>query len=231
VAIAEVDLARLIGVDLDQSIVTVTSVDQAVNGAAEAAAQPVAALVNRARESRSERAALQNRQASLRSTAAVALAGMRPQVGGLAAVEPSRPNQRFVPRVDEWKTSWDLGINVNWPLWDGGRSRADHAVSLAQADALSHRLDDFDAQVAVEIRQRLRDLEANRAALQAAGEGVAAAEEARRVLGERFSAGVATPTDVLDAQTALLQAELERTQIAAALRLGEARLLRSIGGL
>jgi outer membrane protein TolC len=51
------------------------------------------------------------------------------------------------------------------------------------------------------------------------------------VLGERFNAGVATPTDVLDAQTALLQAELERTQISAALRLGEARLLRAIGGL
>jgi outer membrane protein TolC len=149
----------------------------------------------------------------------------------VAAIEPSRPNQRFVPRTEEWKTSWDLGINLTWPLWDGGRARADHAASLSQADALGHRLDDFDAQVAVEIRQRLQDLSANRAALQAAGEGVAAAEEARRVIGERFNAGVATPTDVLDAQDALLQAELERTQISAALRLDEARLLRAIGGL
>ncbi len=230
-AIAEVDLARLIGVELDQPIVTATSVDQPVSGAADTAAQPVAALVSRARESRGERAALQDRQAALRSAAAAALAGLRPQVGGVASFEPSRPNSRFVPRTDEWRVSWDMGVNVSWPLWDGGRARADHAASLAQAEALGHRLDDFDAQVAVEIRQRLQDLEANRAALQAAADGVAAAEEARRVLGERFNAGVATPTDVLDAQTALLQAELERTQISAALRLGEARLLRAIGGL
>jgi outer membrane protein TolC len=230
-AIAEIDLARLIGVDLDQPIVAATGVNQAVGGAEAAAAQSVAALVTRARESRSERTALQERQAGLRSAAAAALAGTRPQIGGVAAIEPSRPNQRFVPRTEEWKTSWDLGINLTWPLWDGGRARADHAASLSQADALGHRLDDFDAQVAVEIRQRLQDLSANHAALQAAGEGVAAAEEARRVIGERFNAGVATPTDVLDAQDALLQAELERTQISAALRLDEARLLRAIGGL
>ena len=77
----------------------------------------------------------------------------------------------------------------------------------------------------------LLDLDAGRASLEAAGEAVTAATEARRVIGERFNAGVATPTDVLDAQNALLQAELERTQISATLRLGEARLLRAVGGL
>ena len=65
-----------------------------------------------------------------------------------------------------------------------------------------------------------------RAALAASGEAVAAATEARRVLEERFTAGVATSTDVLDADVALLEAELERTRLAAALRLSEARLVR-----
>ena len=52
----------------------------------------------------------------------------------------------------------------------------------------------------------------------------ARATEARRVVGERFTAGVATSTDVLDAQVALLQAELDRTQALASARLAEARL-------
>jgi outer membrane protein TolC len=47
---------------------------------------------------------------------------------------------------------------------------------------------------------------------------------------ERFNAGVATSTDLLEAEVAQLEAELERTRLAASLRLGEARLLRSIGG-
>ena len=230
-ALAQLDLARLIGGAPGQSIATSSPVDRPLTGAREAVAQPIDALVARARESRTERAGLQSRQAAWRSSATAALAATKPQIGGTAAVEPARPNQRFVPRTDEWKTAWDLGVNLTWPLWDGGRARADRAAALAQADALGHRLDEFDALLGVEIRQRLLDLEANASALEAASEGVAAATEARRVIGERFNAGVATPTDVLDAQTALLQAELERTQISAALRLGEARLLRAIGGL
>jgi hypothetical protein len=40
--------------------------------------------------------------------------------------------------------------------------------------------------------------------------------------------GVATSTEVLDAQLVLLEAQLERTALAATLRLAEARLLRSV---
>ena len=49
------------------------------------------------------------------------------------------------------------------------------------------------------------------------------------MLGERFTAGVATNTDVLDAQTDLLQAELDRTRAVAAARLALARLDRAMG--
>jgi outer membrane protein len=230
-ALAEVDLARLIGAPLGQPIATVTPVEQPLPAAIEAAGQPIDALVTRALGGRAERTGLQDRQAALRASAAAALAGTRPQVGLLGAVEPARPNPRFVPRMDQWRLSWDLGVNLSWPVWDGGRAKADHAASMAQADAVGHRVEDFDALVAVEVRQRVLDLQSDQAALEAAIEGVAAATEARRVVGERFTAGVATSTDVLDAQQDLVQSELERTRFAAAVRLDEARLLRALGAL
>ena len=49
------------------------------------------------------------------------------------------------------------------------------------------------------------------------------------MLGDRFAAGVATSTDVLDAQVALLQAELDRTQAVATAHLADARLARALG--
>ena len=52
----------------------------------------------------------------------------------------------------------------------------------------------------------------------AAADGVRSAAEARRVVAERFAVGVATSTEVLDAQLALLQAELDRTRALAAIR-------------
>jgi outer membrane protein TolC len=49
------------------------------------------------------------------------------------------------------------------------------------------------------------------------------------VVSERFGAGVATSTDVLDAHVAVLQAELDRTHAIASARLAEARLARALG--
>ena len=81
----------------------------------------------------------------------------------------------------------------------------------------------------MEVRQRLLELESTRAAVEAAEDGVRAASEAQRVVAARYAAGVVTHTEVLDAQLALLQAELDRTRALANVRLAEARLARAVG--
>ena len=176
-----------------------------------------------------ERDALTLRADSARQNGLAAAAALKPIVGAAAGLEESRPNPRIFPRVDEFRASWDLGVSVSWQLFDGGKSKADRAAAAAQATALERRRDDFDAMLGVELRQRRLDVEAGKAALESSAEGVTAATEARRVVEERFKAGVSTNTEVLDAQTALLEAELQRTQLAAQLRLSEARLLRAVG--
>ena len=103
------------------------------------------------------------------------------------------------------------------------------AEAAALARAAKERLADFEASVAVEVRQRLSELESSQAAIAAADDAVRSAGDARRVVGDRFGAGVATSTDVLDAQVALLQAELDRTQAITNARLAEARLARALG--
>jgi outer membrane protein TolC len=65
--------------------------------------------------------------------------------------------------------------------------------------------------------------------VQAASDAVKSSAEARRVVGDRFAAGVATSTDVLVAQVALLETELARTRALAAERLAEARMERTVG--
>ncbi len=228
-ALSEARLDRLVGLDPGTPLVTSTPVDRETPGVAAVASQPLATLIARARGQRPERQAIEAREAGQRAAGAAALAAVRPHVAALAAVEPARPNTRFFPRADDWHTSWDLGVNVTWPLWDGGRARADHATSVAQASATHYELEDFDDALAVEIRQRVLDVQSARAALDASADAVAAATEARRVVGERFDVGVATNTDRLDAEVAEREAELERTRLAAALRVAEAQLLRAVG--
>ena len=166
------------------------------------------------------------RSPSRRLAASLAL---RPILSVAGGFDYARPNPRILPRVDDWNSSWDLGLTASWAIWDGGRARADIAAVSAEERAMRRRLAELDSLLELEVRQRAFDIVSARAAIAAAGESLSAAQEARRVVSERFEAGVATSTDVLDAEVALLGAGLDRTRALAGLRLAEARLDRARG--
>jgi outer membrane protein TolC len=224
-ASAEADLGRLVDAPLGSRI----ELDASLTPAAAAPADVTAALLEDARQHRPERAALDARVEAADNRARAAHAGVLPTVSFVSGVDYAQPNPRIFPRQDAWKTSWDVGVSVGWSLWDGGRTRAEVAEASNQATAARERLADFDANLAADVRQRLLDLDTARAQIGAAEQGVKSATEARRVVQERFAAGVATTTDLLDAQVALLQAELDRTRAIAGTRLASARLDRALG--
>jgi len=182
-----------------------------------------------ARANRPERKSLAFRIVAAEERVASASAGSLPVLTAAGGYDVSRPNLKIFPIQDKWTPSWDIGVNVRWSLFDGGRVRAETAEAAANRRVAEARLRDFDAGVEVEVRQRTAELTSAVAAIDAAGVGVKAAAEARRVIAERFSAGVATNMDVLDAQTALLQAELDLTRARASAQLANARLQRALG--
>ena len=141
-----------------------------------------------------------------------------------AATTTRGPNPRIFPRAAQWEDSWDVSVNATWSLWDGGRNRAERAEAAATARAA-------EARCATSIgRSRSRSASAaskwTRAAPPSRPPPTASAPptEAYRVVGERFRAGVATNTDVLDAESDLLQAQLDQTRALANARLADARL-------
>ena len=166
--------------------------------------------------------AAHEREAAIRATG-------KPQISLAGGFDYARPNPRIFPRVERWEDSWDAAINLSWTLWDGGRRRAEQAEAAAAARAIETRITEFDRQVAFDIEARRLDLESARAAIGAADDGIRSAVEARRVVAERYDAGVVTSTDVLDAELAVLHAELDRTRAVASARLAEARLERAKG--
>jgi outer membrane protein TolC len=227
-SIAEADLRRLLGIGGATPIVPKATFDQPIQTAAQPDALPDI-LLAQGREHRFERQALSQRVDAAEARIEAAAAGTRPQIAVAGGYDYARPNPRIFPRVDSWEDSWDLSVNVTWSLWDGGRTRGARAEAAAFAGAARSRAADFDRQLEFEVRQRQLELDSSRAAITVAADGVRAAQEARRVVGERFAAGVATSTEVLDAESDLLQAELSRTRALANARLAEARLARAIG--
>lgn len=223
-----IDLRRLIGADPEAPIELAD--DLAAPGTFTPASPGMStALVDEALKQRPERQALTFRISGAEARERAAAAGKKPTLGFTGGLDYANPNARIFPRTGEWRTSWDLSVNVSWPIFDAGRTKAEVAEAHAAVAAARERLLDLDTMVATDVRQRTLDLRSSEAAVSAAEDGVSAAAEARRVVGERFAVGAAAPTDVLIAQEALLDAQLARARALANVRLAEARLERSLG--
>jgi len=218
------ELARLIGEDVLQRIEP--SADLELEALAPASLQ---GLVAGARSTRDERRAIEQRIEAAEEQSAAAEGSRRPAIAITGGFDYARPNVHIFPRADRWDDSWDAGVSATWAFWDGGRAKAEAAQARTVADAARQRLAEFDSVVALDVRQRLLDIDSGRAAVAAAEDAVRAATEARRVVGERYQAGVAIQTDLLDADVVLLQAELDRTRAIANVRFAEARLSRALG--
>lgn len=221
--VAEASLVRLVGLP-PGTVVRPVLPDQP-----QPAAERFDDLMAAAHTNRSDRRALTDRVAAAAARSDAAGAGKRPTVAVGGGFDYARPNPRIFPRKPEWNTSWDAGLNVSVPIFDGGRTSAETAEAAANTRAAEARLAEFDTMLTLEIRQRLTEIETSRAAVAAADDTIRAATEARRVVTERFAAGVATSTDVLDAQIDIVRAGLDRTQAIAALRTAQAGLDRAVG--
>ena len=178
---------------------------------------------------RDERRALAYRIKAADLQRAAAEGSRRPVVAVTGGFDYARPNPRIFPRADRWDDSWDAGVAATWSLWDGGRARAEATRADSVAVAARQRLEEFDSTLALEVRQRTLEIDSGRAAVAAATDAVRAASEARRVVAERYKAGVVAQPEVLDADVALLQAELDRSRAIAGVRFAEARLARALG--
>ncbi len=222
--VSEADLRRLIGLDTMQRIEPLAALEGGISSTA-----TIDGLLTEARTQRAERRALEDRLEASRAREAAVAADARPQIGVNAGYDYARPNPRVFPRVAEWHDSWDASVNLSWSLWDGGRRRAQLAEAAAASQAIKARTADFDRQVSFEVQQRRLEADSSRAAIDAAQDGVRSAVEAQRVVMERYRAGVVTNTDVLDANLAVLQAELDLTRARANARLADARLERAVG--
>ena len=120
---------------------------------------------------------------------------------------------------------------MSFDVWNWGqtKSQAEQAkAQLAQARDARKPLED---QAVLEITQSRLSLARAGEKVRVAGQAVGQAEENLRVTRERFKQGVALNADVLDAEVALLQAKMGRTQAAIDLVLAQARLEKALGQL
>jgi outer membrane protein len=191
--------------------------------------QSLEELLREARDSRPELHALDARLAAASRGEAVARAALRPSVGLSASWELARPSSRYLPPEDVWHDTWSVGVAAAWKVFDGGRSRSAEAQASALALQLSRERDELLRQIDLEVETAVLALTSARAQVTAAEASRASAQERERAVRERHQAGLATISEVLDADTALAAAAQARIDAQAATFVAAARLARAIG--
>lgn len=152
-----------------------------------------------------------------------------PKLEATAGVLRGRPNQRFVPQKDEWRTTWDVGVAVKWSPNDA--IYAHTQANDAETDLATVRQDRRLIEQGIAI-EAVSAVTGHRAAVEDIRAKTASLEAARRYEADQRAlllAGAATPNDVLLAQRDLLAASQLWVDAFIAGRVAQAALLKAQG--
>ncbi len=218
--LAQADLSYLLGTDPDQPLAlqppSLPALDQTVD-------IRQSTQIAQANRPEARQAAANVREANR----LVKLAGspLLPTLGLVASGEDTSTASQTAPR-----TYASIGAQLAVPLDDGGetRSRVRSAQIDVQTQALT--LQQIKLNIALEVRQAALNVRNAQAQKGAAQTGVAQAQEALRLAGERYQAGLGTFLDVLNA---LAQLARTRTNLSTAdyfYQTSLAQLVRAMGG-
>lgn len=105
-----------------------------------------------------------------------------------------------------------VGVQLNWNLFNGNRTKHTITQQLAEKDKLARQLDQQKAESAMQLHHAQRQLENARFSMRQQKLAVEQASEALRVLQNRFSQGLVKTSDVLLAQNQLSQQKLGAIQ-------------------
>jgi TolC family type I secretion outer membrane protein len=134
-----------------------------------------------------------------------------------------------VPLKGDIQNSWNAGVMLTVPLFQGGLTRG--RVSEARADliALEAQRDTIRQSILLEINQAFADLEGATARVEVMESTVKKARENLELAQGRYEAGIGPYIEVTDAQLSAVNAETDHIQAVYDSHLAVARLLKATG--
>lgn len=135
----------------------------------------------------------------------------------------------YQPNIGEIRPNYSLGVNVSVPLYNGGRTKKQ--VALAESVVKQNQLavESLNNQYQRDIQQALTDVRSNQERLNTVQEQINIAKEALRVTQTRYTNGIATNVDLLNANSNLQRVQLAQIQYQYQLTLAEVELARLMG--
>jgi NodT family efflux transporter outer membrane factor (OMF) lipoprotein len=144
-------------------------------------------------------------------------------VGGVAAIGLDE-------LFDAGSRQWSVGPALHLPVFDAGRLKAEYRRSGAEVDAAIASYNDAVLRAAREAADQSSRLHSIDVQLGAQHRALQAAETSYGLATQRYSAGLASQVTVLNAETQVLAARRQRTQLLADRTTARIALLVALGG-
>lgn len=135
----------------------------------------------------------------------------------------------YLPNLDVLRGNIAAAIKLEVPIYDGGRTDYRREETEASLRGVQARSADTKLQAAQEVRQAVSDLRSGEDKLAATELQVTQAREALSIARKRYDTGTISNIDLLDTQTALLQADLQHLQALFSCSMNRYMVFRAIG--
>lgn len=158
-----------------------------------------------------------------------ASAEWHPQVYAVGNYIFAEPNQRIFPTKDQFDGTWDVGVMLSMDIWNWQSTKHHVGQALSVLRQAEDRLFLLEDAIKVEIRLALLELEKTGQKIEVTKTGLAQAEENHRNVKNMFLQGMATNSDLLDAEVLLLQAKVNNTGAVVEYQIAKDKLKKAMG--
>jgi outer membrane protein len=206
------------GTDIDSDIDSANEADIDYNS-----------LLSEAKSNRNELKALNYRLEASNKGITAAKAGWFPSLYLSGNYYYNRPNQRIMPALDKFKDTWDLGVTLNWDIWNWGLTSAQSIQAeqiKIQTETSLHQMNDA---VEIEVYQNYLSYKRSFEKILVSKTSLDQAKENYRTTKEKYNVQLATSTDLIDSESALLQAEMNYSNSLIDNKIAKTRLEKSVG--
>ena len=129
----------------------------------------------------------------------------------------------------KWTPYSFVGLQLNIPIFSGGKRYHDIKQAQVQADELDYQRVNTERQLRISIRQQLQTMETAMRTRVAAEDALGSAQKAYEIAAMSYEVGRATLTDLDNAQLALTQSQLNVTQSVYSFIVAKATLEQTLG--
>ena len=141
----------------------------------------------------------------------------------------SKPNQRIIPAVNEFKDTWDLGVTLSWSVWNWGYTSSQTLIAEQNKIQVETSLSQLKEAIEIEVQQNYLTYKRAYNKVSVAKLSVDQAEENYRITIEKYNNQVATSTDLIDSEISLLQSKTNYNNVLVDYELAKVRLNKSVG--